>query len=299
MPEARTGSLANTVQPRSVATRLAAVLRPDRLGADIWAALVMLARHRRLIVAMALRELRTRYAGQIAGSFWIIGHPLFQLLLFVFVFGIVFSQKMGGTVELPRGYATYILSGLIPWLTMNPVFTACCLSVISNANLVTQFAFESELLPVKDVAITLVFWCVGITTLSIYSLVTEGSLPITYLLLPLVLLLHVLLMVGIGWLLAAVSVFLRDVKDFAVVLVTAGVYILPIVYLPSWVPPIFRPLIVLNPFSAVIWVYQDTLYFGRFEHPKAWFVFAFIALLAFGFGHRVFQRLKPHFGAAL
>jgi lipopolysaccharide transport system permease protein len=80
---------------------------------------------------------------------------------------------------------------------------------------------------------------------------------------------------------------------------TAGVYVLPIVYLPTWVPPIFRPLLILNPLSAVIWVYQDVLYFGRIQHPNAWYAFFVLSILAFVVGHRLFQRLKPYFGSAL
>lgn len=248
---------------------------------------------------MASRELRLRYAGQITGSFWIIGHPMFQMLLFVFVFGIVFKQRIGGTFELPRDYTSYILSGLVPWLAINPAVSASCLSIVSNANIVRQFTFETELLPVKDIAISMVFWGVGIAVLAIYSITVDHSLPVTYLLLPVVLALHLLLMIGLGWLLASVSVFFRDLKDIVTVLTSAGVYVLPVVYLPHWVPDLFKPVIWLNPFSSVIWVYQDVLYFGRIEHAAAWVTFAVFALLSFGFGWRVFQRLKPHFGAVL
>lgn len=281
------------------ASRLIGILRPDRLYRDVRDGLALVIRHRRLVLAMASRDLRLRYAGQITGSFWVIGHPMFQMLLFVFVFGVIFKQRVGGTLELPRDYTTYILSGLIPWLAINPAVSASCHSIISNANIVRQFTFETELLPVKDVAISMVFWMVGVAILAVYSVVVDRSLPATYLLLPIVLALHLLLVIGLGWLLASVSVFFRDMKDIVTVLTTAGVYVLPIVYLPQWVPDVFKPVIWLNPFSSVIWAYQDVLYFGRIEHPEAWGVFAAFAVLSFGFGWRVFRRLKPHFGGAL
>ena len=64
--------------------------------------------------------------------------------------------------------------------------------------------------------------------------------------------------------------YFRDVKDFVQVFCIAGMYLMPVVYLPKMVPGVFRPLLNLNPFSYMVWCYQDACYFGRFEHPWAW-----------------------------
>lgn len=267
--------------------------------ADIWSGISLIVSNRRLLAHMAQRDLRSRHMGQIAGNFWIIGHPLFQMLLFLFIFSVVFKQRIGGTHELPGDYTTYILSGLVPWLAIIPSIATCCVSIVSNAALVKQFTFDLELLPVKDALLSLVFWVVGIALLSLYTLAVTGRLPVTYLLLPVVLCMHLLLVIGLGWVLAAVTVFFRDLKDIVTVAIQAGVYMLPIVYLPSWVPDQLRPLITYNPFSSVIWVYQDTLYFGRFEHPFAWLVSLLLSMTFFSLGLRIFRRSKPLFGHML
>ncbi|WP_076858908.1 ABC transporter permease [Bradyrhizobium mercantei] len=276
-----------------------AALHPKRFIADLASALNLLWTTRNLAGAMASRELRMRYAGQFAGAFWIVGHPVFQMAVYIFIFGVVFQQRIGGTLELPRDYTTYILSGLVPWLTLSAMLPGLCASVVGSANLVKQFTFQAEILVVKDVLIAMVFWAVGISVITIYILASYHTLPPTFVLLPVVLALSILFFIGLGWTLSAIGVFVRDMKDIAVVLVSAGVYVLPIVYLPSWAPALFRPVIQLNPLSAFIWVYQDTLYFGRFEHPYAWIVFALMSLACFGLGYRLFQTLKPSFGKVL
>jgi lipopolysaccharide transport system permease protein len=274
-------------------------LNPRRFAHDFIDAAQLVWRTRALAVAMASRELRTRYVGQFAGAFWIVGHPLFQMIVFVFIFGVVFKQRIGGTHDLPRDYTTYILSGLVPWLTLSAALPGLCAAVFNNANLVKQFTFQTEIFAIKDVLISMVFWSVGITIILIYGIAVNHSLPLSYLLLPVVLVLNVMFSVGLGWILSAVGVFVRDMKDIAVVLVTAGIYVLPVVYLPSWAPKMFQPLINFNPFSSLILVYQDTLYFGRFEHPYAWIFFSAMALSCFVLGFRLFQSLKPYFGKVL
>ena len=263
------------------------------------AALASIRRHAPLALSMARRELRSRHAGNILGSMWIIGHPLFQMCLFVFIFAVVFQQKIGGNRELPRDYTTYILTGLVPWLAMVPVFTGACSAIIANSNLIKQFSFEAEVLPIKDVALSMVFWVVGVVLIVVYQLFIYVSLPWTLILLPLVLAMHLATMLGVALLLAAITVFVRDVKDIMVLVVSAGVYVLPIVYLPTWVPPIFRPFLYANPFSYLIWVYQDVFYFGRIEHPASWAISAILSLLSLSIGYRVFHRLQPIFGNAL
>ena len=144
-----------------------------------------------------------------------------------------------------------------------------------------------------------VIWVIGVTVIALYTLFEYGALPWTYLLLPVAAAFHLLAIIGIAFFLSAVTVFFRDTQDFVTVFASAGVYIVPIVYLPQWVPEIFRPLIFLNPFSYLIWMYQDVLYFGRILHPAAWVVSGLGGLLVFAFGYRVFRRLKPLFGNAL
>lgn len=279
--------------------RLLILLNPVRIGAATVEGFRLLLRHRRLALAMAQRELTSRYAGQALGSFWVIGHPLFQMMVYLLIFGVVFRVRIDQSLEMPRDYTVYILSGLIAWLSIQPALTSAPTSIISNTTLVKQFSFEVEVLPIKDVLIGMVFWAVGIAIIAIYVFARYLSLPWTYLLLPYLFLVHFTLMVGCAWFLSSVSVFFRDLKDIITVLVTMGVYVLPVVYLPKWVPAVFQPFIYANPFSSIIWMYQDVLYFGRIEHPIAWVVGTLFAIIAFSAGHRLFQRLRPMFGSAL
>jgi lipopolysaccharide transport system permease protein len=278
---------------------LPALLRPTAYIQAFVEGASLLGRHRRLIMAMVRRDLSLRHVNQTMGSFWVIGHPLFLMALFVFIFGVVFKQRIDGSYQLPRDYTVYILSGLVPWLSTLPALTGSCNSIVANAALVKQFVFHLEILPAKDVLTASVIWLVGIAVIMLYTLFEYGGLPWTYLLLPVVAAIHLLALFGLAFLLSAVTVFFRDTQDLVNVFATAGLYILPVTYLPQWVPGLFRPLLYVNPFSYLIWMYQDVLYFGRIEHPMAWFVAAVWALFAFAFGYSSFRRLKPLFGNAL
>ena len=111
--------------------------------------------------------------------------------------------------------------------------------------------------------------------------------------------LQLLAMMGLAYMFAAIGAYFRDIKDFVQMFGTAGVYLAPIVYLPEMVPTLFKPVLYLNPFSYVIWCYQDVIYFGRIEHPYAWIVFPMLSVTIFVVGYRLFRKLKIGFGNVL
>jgi len=255
---------------------------------------LLLTKHRELTLAMAKRELSDRYAGQAFGVLWVIGHPLFLTGLYIFVFSVVFKTRLGGTVEMPLDYTTYVLSGLVAWLAFSEAMSKSCVAITSNASLVKQVVFPLEILPVKTVLASLVTMLVSLVVLVAYVLITHGALPLTYALLPILIVMQLMLMVGVAYILSSVGAYFRDIKDFVQMFSTAGIFLLPVVYLPGWVPSLFKPIIYLNPLSYLIWCYQDILYFGRFEHPWAWVVTPIISTMTFVAGYRLFRKLRPY-----
>ncbi|MDQ7824721.1 MAG: ABC transporter permease [Candidatus Eremiobacteraeota bacterium] len=260
---------------------------------------LLLTRHRQLTFEMARREVTERYLGQVFGAFWVFAHPLVLMGVYIFIFAFVFKVKIGGTYDLPLNYTIYLLSGLIPWLGVQESMSKGTTAITANANLVKQVVFPIEILPVKGVIASLFTQVVFLVFLIGYVLISYRLLPWTYALLPLLLFFQALGMIGINYFLSSISPYFRDLKDFVQVFVVIGVYLVPAFYLPEFVPELFRPLLYLNPFSYLIWCYQDVLYFGRIDHSFAWVVFPFLALLSFYGGYRVFRKLKIMFGNVL
>lgn len=260
---------------------------------------MLLTRHWELTWELAKRELTDRYSGQILGFVWAFVHPLILMGIYIFIFAIVFQQKLGGTREFPLDYPAYLLAGLVPWLGMQESMNKSCTAITSNASLVKQVVFPIEILPVKSVLVSMFTVTLSILVLVIYVLVSNQTVHWTYALLPVLLVIQSLWMIGLAFTLSSIGVYIRDTKDLVQVGSLVSMYLMPIFYLPAVVPDMFRPILYLNPFSYLIWCYQDILYFGRFEHPWAWVMTAILAIGFFGFGYRLFRKLKAGFGNVL
>lgn len=253
-------------------------------------------KHRELLYELTKRELRDRYAGQVLGVFWALIHPLMLVCTYLVIFVFVFRVRFPEGHAMPRDYATYILAGVIPWLTFSEAMNRSCVSVVSNRDLVKQVVFPVEILPIRSVLASLVFFAVTIVGLIAYSLARFGSLPATFVLVVPLAFFQVVAMSGVGLILAGLGSYFRDTKDLVQLFSLVGPYLIPAFFLPQWVPDAIKPVIYLNPFSYLVWCYQDACYFGSIQHPIAWIVFPCLSILVLSVGFMSFRRLKYAFG---
>ena len=262
------------------------------------AALRSLLRHRELTLGLARRELFAPFAGSALGAAWALVHPLLQTLLYVVVFTSIFRLRFGGA-DTPRLDATtYMIAGLIPWMTWAAVLTASCTAVTGSAHLVRQADFPAEVLPLRTVLAALAPQAVMVVVLLAYSGVRFGLMG-TWLLLPLVMLLQAVAMAGAAFALSALCVFVRDAKEVVAFLVTLGIYLVPAFYLPGMVegfPAPLRAVLEWNPFTHYLNVWRDCLFWGELRSPWSWAVVALAAPLLAVPSVRAFGRLRLFFG---
>ena len=239
------------------------------------------------------------HQGHSLGHIWVYVHPVLIALIFLLIFGFVLGSRINLPKGFPGDYSSYILIGLIPWLMTQAALVKATGALTGNINLVKQVVFPIEVLPVAVVSSAMLPYVPAFLMMVLYSFVTSGGLPWTLALVPAVLIMHASLAVGIGFILGSLTVFVRDLRELVNVFCLAAMYVTPAVYLPEWVPSAFRPLLYLNPFSYLVWVYQDTFFFGSIVHPEAWGVLACLSFASLVGGYRLFRRLKPYYGNVL
>lgn len=256
-------------------------------------------RYRALIWELTRREIRERYVGQALGTAWAIGHPLITIGVYIFVFAYVFRMRMGGSSEGLLDYTTYLLSGLIPWLTFSDILNRSCNSVTSNASLVKQILFPVEILPIKTVTAALVNQLVATVGLLVYIVAAHGFMRPLTIILPGIFAIEVIGLIGLAYALSSLTVYFRDLKDIILVFTGIAMYISPILFSEASIPRAFHIVMLFNPFSYIAWVYQDTVFYGRILHPWAWLVFTILNLAFLSLGFRLFRVLRPSFGDVL
>jgi lipopolysaccharide transport system permease protein len=274
-------------------------LSPDRNLRALWTTFNQILRYRELLREMVDRDLSASHARHGLGGLWVYVHPLVVVATYLLIFGFVLGNRLVVGSEFPGDFPAYILAGLVPWLMMQAALVRGPGALISSANLVKQVVFPIEILPIASTIAATVPYLPALAFVIIYMSFVGGGPGWILLFLPVVLAVHAILAIGLSFALSAITPFFRDLREIVTVFTSIAMYLMPTVYLPDWMPRVLRPMIYLNPFSYVVWVYQDVLFFGEFRHPFAWVIMSLFALLSLGIGYRTFERLKPYYGNAL
>ncbi len=255
-----------------------------------------LLRQRALIRNFVGRDLRSRYVGSFMGFFWSVVHPLVLLVCYTFVFSIVFEIRPYSSAT--DNFAVFLFCGILPWLYFQDTVLRCCGCVVEQAGLIRKTLFPSEILAVSVVLSNLVYHLVGLGLLAAV-LVWMGLLSWTALLLPVFILPLMILCLGIGWLVAATQVFLRDTMQVLSVLLVFLFWFTPIFYMPEQAPEGFRPLLALNPLSAVVAGYRGCLLEGTVPAVGSLVYLWTASILFFTAGGLVFRNTKREFADVL
>lgn len=251
-----------------------------------------------LVLEMTRREIADRYTGQALGSLWAIGLPLLLMGVYVFAFLVLFHGRVPGSSG-SVGYAAYMLAGLAPWLAVQEAIGRAPTAVTGNAGLVKQIVFPNEILPLRVALGVLPTLLVGLIVTGVLLPFAHDGGWLSIPLLVFVVACHVVMMAGFVYILSAVGVFVRDVREFVSVILSIGMFLQPIFYLPGSAPRPLEILFHLSPVSYLIWCYRDALLRGAITRPADWAVLPVISIVIFVLGYRLYRHLQPAFGNAL
>lgn len=259
--------------------------------------LVDLVRAREVIFAITRRDFAGRYFGSYLGLLWAFVHPIASILVIWFVFQVGF--KAAPVHELP--FILWLAAGMIPWNFFAEAVTRASNSVVDQSRVVKQVRFRASVLPIVPILSALVVHVTFIGVLLAMFAFYRVSLPWTTLQLPYYLGAMVVLLVGVSWLTASLTVFLRDVPQMISLAVQFGFWATPVFWSIEQMPERFRGWLALNPLCYLVEGYRHSLIDGTWfwQTPKAMLGFWLFTAATFVVGAAIFSRLRPHFADAL
>ena len=247
-----------------------------------------------LLRQLIWRDFSGRYAGSLLGVVWSVAQPLWQIVLFSFVFSVILKVRPTG--EATDNFAIFLFAGLLPWLAIHETLVRGAAAITDNGALVKKLNFPSAVL-VVSVAVSallhqLVALAVFLALLAWRGELAWQGLPWLLVAMPL----QLGLSIGLGLALAPLNVVVRDTAQVLGPVLTAWFYATPIVYPLGLVPTAVRPWIEANPLTALVTLYRRALLGSG--SPAEGGALALLGLLAFAaaallLGGLFFRRLEP------
>ena len=223
-----------------------------------------------------------------------------MLGVYSFVFIGVFKARWpgmekGGGVE----FALQVFAGLIVFNLFAEVASRAPNLVVEQPNLVKKVIFPVELLTWITVLSGLFHLLISVASLLLVLLLARGGLPVTALALPLVLLPFLPFLLGLGWFLSALGVFVRDVGQMMSMVVSLTMFMSPVFYSVHTLDVRWQFWMHLNPLTLIIEQVRAVVLLGQWP---AWGALGLYALLACTFavaGAIFFQLTRKGFADVL
>ncbi len=256
---------------------------------ELWA-------YRELLYFLVWRDIKVRYKQTVLGAAWAILQPLATATVFTLFFG---RLARIGSDGLP--YPLFSYAGLLVWTFFAQGLAQSSASVVGSANLITKVYFPRVVIPLAAVLSGLLDLAVATPLLVVmmaYYKVWPGAAVVAV---PLVLLLALLAVAGVGLWLAALNVEYRDVRFVVPFLVQLWLFVTPVIYPASVVAPRLERLGVpgwvlgLNPMAGVVEAFRWAM-LGRGAAPAALIAAsAIVAILLCVTGALYFRSVERSF----
>jgi len=243
---------------------------------------------------MVIKDIKAKYTGSLFGPLWLIFIPVYQILLYTFVFSVILKvrfEESAGTFS----FVIYLLAGLIPWIFFSEATNRGITTFIENAHLIKKIKFPSEICTLSVIGSNAITFAIYMFFYFI-MLIVNGSFNIKtlpFFIIPL--LMEVMIIIGLSLGLGSLAVFFRDIVQGMGMVLNLFFFLTPIVYPSGVIPSDFKWVFLINPFYYIVEIYRAILIKGNmpplnlFYYPVLFSIFIFIS------GYYLFSKTEEAF----
>ncbi|MEA5051062.1 MAG: ABC transporter permease [Oscillospiraceae bacterium] len=209
-----------------------------------------------LLENMISRDLKVKYRRSVLGLAWSMLNPILMML----ILSAVFSRIMRFDVE---NFPLYIMSGQTLFSFFNTATSSCTFSIVESSPLIKKVYVPKYIFPLERVLfefVNLLFSMIGLIVIIIIYRV-PFSFTMLLAIVPMVLLLG--FTVGFSMVLASLCVFFHDLKHLYSVLITAWMYLTPIIYPIDFLGEGFiHTVVMLNPLTWYVTYFRYVIMYN-------------------------------------
>jgi ABC-type polysaccharide/polyol phosphate export permease len=269
---------------------LPVVYDSTRRGSAIFEELREIFNYHHLVWQLVRRDILTRYKRSFLGVAWTMLNPLGMMLVWTIAFSQFFKSS-----SLPS-YPSYVLSGLLAWTFFSQTTTAAMVNLIWGGGLLNRIYIPRVSFALAAMGTGLVNLCLSLIPLFIVMLVTGMQIHLSFIFIPVSVLVICAFALGVGLLISTWAVYFPDISEMYQIVLTAWMFLTPIMYPEELLPADYRVYItMLNPMYHMVKLFRIPTYYGRFPTWMEFLIPLVIALVMLIVGWVVFARKSDEF----
>ena len=243
-----------------------------------------------LLQQLVSRDFKVKYKRSVLGIVWSLLYPILTMVVMAIVFSNVFKFSTPGV-----NYLAYLLSGLVMFNYFNEASNLAMSSVVGSFSLLNKIYIPKYIFPLWKCLFVGINFLLTLVPLYIVLFATGTGVNIYHLLLPYAFICLFMFTLGMGFILSAVSVFLRDMFYIYGIVVMMWTYLTPIMYDIKMINESLQPWLKLNPMYHYINFAREIILYGRIPQPFTWVTCIISAVFVLIVGVVVFKKTQDKF----
>ena len=236
-----------------------------------------------LLGELVARDVKIKYRRSVLGVLWTLLNPLCMMIILSVVFSNIFKFDV-------ENYSLYILSGQVVFNFFSGATTDAMSAIISNGPLIKKVYVPKYLFVLSRIISSFINLLASFTALLLVMIATRAELHWKVVLVVIPLILLVVFSLGVGLVLAAITVKFRDVMHLYSVFTTALLYLTPVIYPMSILPKWLYKLVMLNPLTNMLMMFRDVMINNNIFDWKSLIIAIIETALMFLIGLYVFYK---------
>ena len=218
------------------------------------------------LITLSKTDFHSRYAGNLLGALWAFVYPAVTVILYWLVFRVIL--KTGPVDDSP--YILWLVSALAPYLFISESLFGAALSLPDYSYIARKSRMQLSLLPAARVLSCLFVHAAYLALL----LLLRHSLAMSWLSLLLYIAAELAFTLSLGYILAVLTVFFRDIRNILPVLTQVGFWLTPIFWDSAAAPSPFGAILrLINPAAYVTEGFRSV--FCGLAPPPVWYAVYF------------------------
>jgi lipopolysaccharide transport system permease protein/teichoic acid transport system permease protein len=249
---------------------------------------------RDLILSLSLRNFKSAYYGSALGFTWVLVEPL----IYVFLLWFFFTKAL--KFQPPEGYpyVPWLMTAMALWNFISLTLSSSAGRFKNHAFLLKRPEFNMSILPVVNILTTMYIHAIFIVILVVVLLANGVPFTLYWFQAVYYLLASAVFLLGLAWIAAPLSLFVKDVGNIVGVVLQIGFWVSPIFWSLDTFPRGYRFLLELNPVSYLIEGYRKSFLYAQpfWGDVDGFLYFWSVTLVLLVIGVFTYKKLRPHFG---
>ena len=243
-----------------------------------------------LLFQLISRDFKVKYKRSVLGIVWSLLYPILTMVVLALVFSNIFKFSTPGV-----NYLVYLLTGLVMFNYFNEASNLSMSSVVANFSLINKIYIPKYIFPLSKCLFVGINFLLTLIPLYAIIIFTGTPLNIYHVFLPYAFICLFIFTLGMGLILATVSVFLRDMFYIYGIIMTIWMYLTPIMYDINMISQEYQIFFKLNPLYHYINFARRIILYNEMPTPFTFGVCAGTALLTLIIGVVVFKKNQDKF----